>query len=167
MTAQQRIVRVRRNYNQWAGCAIICVSQNYPVLNQGVIGVNIAPLWRKRPPWQPNGNRCNWGSASCINNLVGPFGQRRLGRRQTCPHGQPSPDRHVKNPQVKRLFLKKSVRIEWAFFGHAPTGRGTFFIFAANFYPIAREGSPAGQRMKNFLPGKTSHAPPRACRTPT
>ena len=40
-----------------------------------------------------------------------------------------------------------------------PGGRGTFFIFAANFYPIAREGSPAGERIKNFLPRKTSHAP--------
>jgi hypothetical protein len=31
-------------------------------------------------------------------------------------------------------------------------------FFAANFYHRGR-GSPAGQRMNNFLPGETSHAP--------
>jgi hypothetical protein len=32
-------------------------------------------------------------------------------------------------------------------FGHAPTGRGTIFIFAANFHPIEGGARSAGQRV--------------------
>jgi hypothetical protein len=48
-----------------------------------------------------------------------------------------------------------------------PLGGGPFSFFAANFYPIEGGARPAGQRMNNFLSGKTSCAPQWACRTPT
>ena len=37
--------------------------------------------------------------------------------------------------------------------GHAPTGRGTIFIFRSKFLSYSREGSPGAPRMNNFLPG--------------
>ena len=36
-------------------------------------------------------------------------------------------------------------------FGHAPTGRGTIFICAANFYPIEGGTCRRGQRMGNYF----------------
>ena len=46
----------------------------------------------------------------------------------------------------------------WAFSAAHPPGGGPFSFFAANFYPIRKRGSPAGQGMNNFLPGETSLA---------
>jgi hypothetical protein len=57
---------------------------------------------------------------------------------------------------VKRLFGRKSVRIDGALFGHGPTGRGTIFIFRSKFLSIEGGARRAGQRMNKFLPGKTS-----------
>jgi hypothetical protein len=45
---------------------------------------------------------------------------------------------------VKRLFPQKSVRIEWAFFGEATTGRGTIFISRSKFSSYRGRGSPGG-----------------------
>ena len=44
-------------------------------------------------------------------------------------------------------------------FDHVSTGRGTIFIFRSKFLSYRGRGSPAAQRMNNFLPGKTSYAP--------
>ena len=43
-----------------------------------------------------------------------------------------------------------------------PPGGGPFSFLATNFYLSRGRGSPAGQGMNNFLPGKTSYAPQSA-----
>ena len=50
--------------------------------------------------------------------------------------------------RVNRLARSIGVKVSLCFyFGHAPTGRGTIFIFAANFHPIEGGARSAGQRV--------------------
>ena len=52
-------------------------------------------------------------------------------------------------------------------FGHAPTGRGTISLFAANFYPIEGGARQRGQPGEQLSAWRDSMSPQSACRSPT
>ena len=84
----------------------------------------------------------HWEKKRGIENPVTPLGERGI-------------DKNLAHRARRPRFRPRTHR------------EGAIFIFAANFYPIEGGARPAGQRMNNFLSGKTSYAPQWACRTPT
>ena len=105
--------------------------------------------------------------------VVNPVAPARLSHRPVqAPRDRPVPAVFALNSTAKNFISETAVSPKicahrMGIFGHAPTGRGTIFIFRSKFLSYRGRGSPARQRMINVLPGKTFYAPQWACRFPT